>query len=475
MALPWSRCLAAVVTAILLIFPGVLAPGPLAALAQEVPPDQADGSDMVPAGPPWTPEFPTGLPTAPGSDRDELAFPAPDAQAFILLEGATGQILAQGNADAPLPMASTTKLLTGLLLAEATEPDDLLWVPFEARGIEGSKLFMEPGERYTARELLIALMVASANDAAVTVAVNLDGGVEAFARRMNAKAAALGMTGSNFANPHGLDDENHYASARDLARLAVAAMANRQVREAAGLTNAVISDPIRQSTRELNSHNLFVVTYPHVVGAKTGFTSRAGFCLVAVAEKDGRQVVGVILGGSRGDRVARDMAAMMDWAFAAFEPVTVVPQGTFFEDPGAGDEGSRGWVAGAPVTAAVPRGSHGAPSISTRVETGARAGQAPAGGDVDAGGDGPAALLVVEGEGGLQVTVPLNPAGGSTAADATGLRTGGGPAVLVNNPQARWSMGIGILLAGLYLFRRRRRRRRRYTWTGGRSRRAGVP
>lgn len=473
MAHPWSRRLAAMVMMVLLVFPGFFAPGSSVSLAQEVPPAQTDAHDPKgdQEGPSWTARFPTGRPAATGSGPDSLTFPEPDAQAFILMEGTTGQVLAEGNADAPLPMASTTKILTGLLLAEETEPDDLLWVPFEARGIEGSKLFMEPGERYTAQELLIALMVASANDAAVTVAVNLDGSVEAFARRMNDKAAALGMTGSHFTNPHGLDDENHYASARDLARLAVAAMANDQFREAAGITNAVISDPIRQSTRELNSHNLFVVTYPHGVGGKTGYTSRAGFCLVAAAQRDGRQVVGVILGGNRGERVAADMARLMDWAFAAFEPVTVVSQGTFFPDPVGSDE-AQGWQIPEPVVAVAPLGSNATPAITTKVETVAGPGEALS---LEDGGEIAAqeAVLVVEGEGGLHVTVPLRPAGSSTTADATGLQSGGGLAILVRHPQARWPLGIGFLLAGIYFYRRRRRRR--YAWTGSRSRRPRVP
>ncbi|MEX2356551.1 MAG: D-alanyl-D-alanine carboxypeptidase family protein [Thermaerobacterales bacterium] len=248
----------------------------------------------------------------------------PHARAFVVVDSITGQVIAASNADRSVPMASTTKIMTTWLLLEHMELDDVIWVPFEARGIAGSKLYLEPGERYTVAEMAYALMISSANDAATTVAVNVGGTVEGFVDLMNRRAAELGMTNTRFANPHGLHHSDHFASARDLAVLAREAMADPVFRGFAGVLQAEISHPIRDTTRVLSSHNTFLARTPRATGIKTGFTNAARFSLVGSARQGEREVIGVILGGDSAAQVAGEMEALLDWALDAFELVELV-------------------------------------------------------------------------------------------------------------------------------------------------------
>lgn len=262
-----------------------------------------------------------------GSDGAQDRFsPSSGATAVVLIDANSSKILYGANSRQPLAMASTTKIMTALLLLENQALTDTLWVPFEARGIIGSKLYLEPGERYSAKEMLLALMVESANDAAVTIAVNVAGSVENFVKMMNERARQLGLQQTSFANPHGLDAPDHYASALDLALLTREAMQVPAFREAAAQTNVTIAHPIESGVRTLNSHNRFLTNFPGATGVKTGFTNNAQFCLVGSAKRDGVELIGVILGGNHADAVADDMAQLMEWGFANFVPHTIVAE-----------------------------------------------------------------------------------------------------------------------------------------------------
>lgn len=398
--------------------------------------------------------------------------PAVDARAAVLIDAASGRVLHAYNADARMPMASTTKIMTGWLLAERAAPDDIIWVPFEARGIQGSKLYLEPGERYSARDMLLALMIESANDAAVAIAVNLAGSVEDFADLMNRRAAELGLKNTRFANPHGLDAEGHYSSARDLALLARAAMTHPAFREAVSLTEAVIAHPIKGSTREIHSHNRFLVSYPGATGVKTGFTNGAGFSLVGSARRGEVELIGVILGGSSDVRVAQKMAELMDWGFSSFAPRQVVAQGETVvmaaaegaeggaRPAGTGDAGAGGaqagsagtttWVTQEPLMALLPAGEPlSEDQLTWRVEGG---------------------RLHVFYRGESLGSVALAPAGGGNQAAEDDGGHSGGPLERAGAGDARFVGAAAAALLGLtVLSRRRRAARRHYSWQARRD------
>jgi len=217
------------------------------------------------------------------------AEPSIRAQSAILMDAESGRVLYELDADTRSRIASTTKIMTGLLACETLALDAEYAVPAEAVGIEGSSMYLRAGERVTGRELLYGLMLRSGNDAAVALAILCDGSVERFAARMNARAAKLGMENTHFQNPNGLDEEGHFSTARDLARLARAAMKNPDFREAAGTKNASFDQ------RALTNHNKLLWSYPGANGVKTGYTRAAGRILVSSAERGGRHLIAVTI------------------------------------------------------------------------------------------------------------------------------------------------------------------------------------
>ncbi len=219
--------------------------------------------------------------------------PGTSARAAFLME-AGGAVLYEKNADERLPMASTTKIMTALVALDCLDPDALVTVPPEACGVEGSSVYLSPGEKLTARDLLAAVLLESANDAAAALAFAAAGGIEPFAELMNEKAAQLGLMSTHFVNPHGLDDEEHYTTARDLARLTAEALRNDLFRSLVGMKNAVIERD-GSGPRALINHNRLLRMSGDVIGVKTGYTKRSGRCLVSAAQKDGVLLIAVTL------------------------------------------------------------------------------------------------------------------------------------------------------------------------------------
>ncbi|MBQ3706840.1 MAG: D-alanyl-D-alanine carboxypeptidase [Clostridia bacterium] len=215
------------------------------------------------------------------------------AEAAILIEASTGTPLYEKDADRRLPMASTTKIMTALVVFEHTSPDAVIEVPADACGIEGSSVYLRPGERIRCEDLLWSVLLESANDAAAALAISVGGSVEGFAAMMNEKAASLGLSDTHFTNPHGLDDEEHYTTARDLAKLTVAAMAHPAFRTMVSTRRHTIER--EGGARVLINHNRLLRMSDDVVGVKTGFTRRSGRCLVSAAQKDGAALVCVTL------------------------------------------------------------------------------------------------------------------------------------------------------------------------------------
>ena len=214
---------------------------------------------------------------------------AVSAQKAILLDAATGRILYEKDADSRSLIASTTKIMTALVVCEQCNVLDRMRIPSEAVGIEGSSMYLQEGEVLTLQELLYGLMLRSGNDAAVALAIYCGGTVEGFAELMNDKARQLGMTNSHFVNPNGLDAPDHYSTARDLAILAAYAMNNPIFAKTVSTKTITIGD------RCLQNHNKLLWQFQGADGVKTGYTKAAGRILVSSALRDGRRLIAVTI------------------------------------------------------------------------------------------------------------------------------------------------------------------------------------
>ena len=240
------------------------------------------------------------------------------AKSAILVDAQSGRVLYEKNADARSLIASTTKIMTGLLVCEAGELDREISVPPEAAGVEGSSLYLKAGERITVRELLYGMMLRSGNDAAVALAIVTAGSTEAFVRCMNEKAQALGLTNTHFENPNGLDGEAHYSTARDLARLSVCAMQNETFRA------VVSSKSFTEHGRSFTNHNKLLWRVDGADGVKTGYTKQAGRILAGSAARDGRRLVCVTICDPDD---WRDQQALFDYGFSTFSVRTFAREG----------------------------------------------------------------------------------------------------------------------------------------------------
>ncbi len=212
---------------------------------------------------------------------------ATESRGECVVEISSRRFLHERNADIRLPMASTTKILTALVVLGEENLDEIVIVPKEAEGTEGSSVYLKAGEEISVRDLLYGLMLRSGNDCAVTLALHHSGSVRRFADAMNQKAISVGAENSCFRNPHGLPDEGHYTTARDLALIASAAMENDTFRE---IVSTKYYEP-----RAWKNKNRMLWDFEGALGVKTGFTVRAGRCLVSAAERNDMTLVSVVL------------------------------------------------------------------------------------------------------------------------------------------------------------------------------------
>ncbi len=250
--------------------------------------------------------------------------PALSAECAVLA-GMNGEILLEKNADARRLIASTTKLMTALVALEHSKLADEVEIPAACCGIEGSSMYLRAGETYTVRELLTGLLLASGNDAALALALHCGGSEDRFVTWMNEKAAALGMENSHFANPHGLDAEEHFSTALDMARLAAACLKNRELALIASTAAAELPGSA------LKNHNKLLKSCEGCIGLKTGYTSKAGRTLVSACERAGTTLVCVTLSDGE-DWV--DHEALYDWGFTRVRAVTAAgPGGPVYELP----------------------------------------------------------------------------------------------------------------------------------------------
>lgn len=275
------------------------------------------------------------------------AYPAENAitgQGAIVIDQTTGRALFEKNADEALFPASTTKVLTALIILEDLKLDDVVTIDSETPFTEGSRIYLIEGEKVTVEQLLGALLVTSANDAATALAKYHSGTVQAFARVMNSRAKALGATHSNFINPNGLHDPRHVTSARDLALIAAEAMKNPIFRKYVNTTSYTIPPTNKQpEARYLHNGNKLInpngmqytipidnqrvsIKWDLADGIKTGYTPEARQTLVASAYQNGRRVIAVSL-KSEGKDVYRDVRVMMQYALERFTNIPVVKKG----------------------------------------------------------------------------------------------------------------------------------------------------
>ena len=241
------------------------------------------------------------------------------ARSAVLYQSDTKSFLYKKNADTRMPMASTTKIMTALVVLD--EVDDLektIEIDPRAVGTEGSSAYLKAGDIVSIRELLYALLLQSANDAAVALACHISGDVESFSALMNARANSLGLKNTSFKNPHGLDDKEHYTTAEDLAIIAAEALKNEQFTEICSTYKKTIITGER--TRTYTNHNKLLKSYDGAIGVKTGYTDESGRCLVGAAERDGLRFITVTLDAPSD---WADHKALFDYGFASLERLSL--------------------------------------------------------------------------------------------------------------------------------------------------------
>ena len=223
----------------------------------------------------------------------------------------TGEVFFSENEKTRLPMASTTKIMTALVVTENCLPNERVVVTSDTTGVEGSSVYLKPGETFTVKELLYGLMLRSGNDAAETLAKHCAGSVGKFVDMMNYRAKIMGLTDTHFVNPHGLHDKNHFTTTRDLALISCEAMKNDLFREIVGTKFVTVGSG--ENTRFWSNKNKILTTFEGGNGIKTGFTKDAGRCLVSSATRDGKTVIAVVLNHYD---MFLDCRRMMDKAFS---------------------------------------------------------------------------------------------------------------------------------------------------------------
>lgn len=260
-------------------------------------------------------------------ENDDLKL-AESARSAILVEASTGKVIFEKNADEKLHPASMTKMMSLLLIIEAIEDGVIKWdqvvqVSENASSMGGSQILLETGEKMSVRDLFKGVAIASGNDAVVALAETVAGSESNFVSMMNKRARELGLTNTNFKNPHGLDDANHYSSSRDMMIIARELVKHEKVLE----YTKVYEDYLRENTDRkiwLVNTNRLVRFYDGVDGLKTGYTEDAGYCMTATAKKDGMRIIAVVMGEETSKIRNQEVSEMLDYAFAQYKVVNVL-------------------------------------------------------------------------------------------------------------------------------------------------------
>lgn len=265
----------------------------------------------------------TALPLPTAAEATATPTPAftPNCKSAVLMEASTGKILYAHNPTEAMPPASVTKIMTLLLVMECMDAGTLHWedtvtASARAASMGGSQIFLKEGEQMTARDLIKSVVIASANDAAVALAEHTYGSEEAFVKRMNQRAAELGMTSTHFENTNGLDDtaRNHITSAGDIAIMSRELIKHTEILE----FSSTWMDTIRNGQFGLTNTNRLVRFYRGCNGLKTGSTAKAGFCVSVTAEREGMTLICVIMGAENRDIRNAEAQKLLDWGFATY-------------------------------------------------------------------------------------------------------------------------------------------------------------
>ncbi len=294
---------------------------------------------------------------------DELSL---SAESAVLIDAHTGDILYEKQSEKRMGMASTTKIMTALVAAESCDIDQTVDIPQNAVGIEGSSIYLYAGERFTVRELLYALLLRSANDAAAAIAIAIGGSIERFSDMMNAKAEELGLENTHFTNPHGLYEKEHYTSAYDLAVISSHLLKNETLKSIVSTVKITIPfGEATENTRLLVNHNKMLKTYEGAIGVKTGFTKATGRCLVSAAEREGLTLIAVTLNAPDD---WRDHTEMLDFGFSRYESFTIAKPGAIAYDiPLVGGKKSTLTLTNSEeLRCTLPKGS---PKLERRIDT----------------------------------------------------------------------------------------------------------
>ncbi len=245
--------------------------------------------------------------------------PSVSVPSAILMDQATGTVLYEHNADEQRAPASVTKVMTMLLIVEALESgkialQDPIPVSAEAAGMGGSQVYLKEGETMTVDEMLKCIAVVSANDCCVAMAEAISGSLSSFIDAMNQRAAELGMTNTHFNSCTGLDTDNHYTTARDIAIMSRALMKHSMIKQ----YTTIWIDSVRNGAFSLSNTNKLVRFYDGATGLKTGFTSNAGYCLSATATRDRLSLIAVVLGGETSNQRFEDAKALLNFGFSQY-------------------------------------------------------------------------------------------------------------------------------------------------------------
>jgi len=255
--------------------------------------------------------------------------PAVTAGSVVMINADTGQVLYSVNPDERRAMASTTKMMTALLIIEnCKDLNAVVATSQRAAEVGESSIFLQTGETLTVYEMLNGMLIQSGNDAATALAEYEAGTVEAFADQMNIKAAQLGMTNTHFTNPHGLDDPNHYTTAADFAKLGRELMKYPQICEIVKRSEYTIPWPGQPWPRSLVNHNHMLDVYPFITGIKTGYTDAAEQCIVTSASENGVSLIISYLGGKSLGQRDSEVVSLARFGFDSYSQKTVIVSGT---------------------------------------------------------------------------------------------------------------------------------------------------
>lgn len=245
------------------------------------------------------------------------------SESAILMDAVSGKILYEKNTQEKLPMASMTKIMSMLLIMENIENgslkyDDKVLISENASGMGGSQVFLQKGEEYTVNDLLKCIAVSSANDAVVAMAEKISGSVDAFVSLMNTRAQELGLVNTHFANPHGLDNEDHYSTAYDMALMAKELLHHEDILKYTSIYEDYLTKPDGSQVWLVNTNRL-VRFYDGVDGLKTGYTTEAGYCLTATAKKNDLRLISVVMKSPSAEERSSDISTLLSYGFNSFK------------------------------------------------------------------------------------------------------------------------------------------------------------